>query len=139
MSKTKTGSNATFTGSQKGLTTVGDYCYAYNEVGTDDLQSIANTLEFTTGKYIIIGHWTVCGSVNKDGDSGTGAIDQFYLKLNNTTVMSLKTDTGEEDSPQSMVVPIVIPPLTKVECSAVCGINNENWLVSNTITGRIYG
>ena len=52
--------------------------------------------------------------------------------------MSLKTETQEEDSPQSMVVPVIIPPFTKVECAATSGLNNDNWLVSNSITGRIY-
>ena len=132
------GSGNTFTGPATTLEIIGDYAYAYNQVGTDQLQSIANTLEFTTGNYLTVGHWTVCGSVNKDNDSGTGGIDQFYFKLNGSTVMSLKTETQEEDSPQSMVVPVIIPPFTKVECAAVCSLNNSNWLVSNSITGRIY-
>jgi hypothetical protein len=97
-------------------------------------------LEFTTGNYAFVGHWTVCGAVNKDNDSDTGGIDQFYFKLNGTTVMSLRTDTQSQqvESPQSMTVPILIPPFTKVEAAAVCEINNDNWLVSNTLVGRIY-
>ena len=93
---------------------------------------------FTTGNYLFVGEWTVCGSVNKDGVSGTGGIDQFYLKLNGTTVMSLKTDTGEEDMPTKLTVPVIIPSYTQVQASADCTINNGNWLVSNTLIGRIY-
>ena len=127
-----------FTGPAEALEIVGDFAYAYNQVATDQLQSIANTLEFTTGNYLFVGEWTVCGAVNKDGVSGTGGIDQFYLKLNGTTVMSLKTDTGEEDSPTKLTVPVIIPSYTQVQVSADCTINNDNWLVSNTLTGRIY-
>ena len=127
-----------FTGPAEALEIVGDYAYAYNQVATDQLQSIANTLDFTTGNYLFVGEWTVCGAVNKDGVSGTGGIDQFYLKLNGTTVMSLKTDTGEEDSPTKLTVPVIIPSYTQVQVSADCTINNDNWLVSNTLTGRIY-
>jgi hypothetical protein len=129
-----------FTGGSKALDVIGDFAYAYNQVGTAQLQSIANTLEFTTGNYAFVGHWTVCGAVNKDNDSDTGGIDQFYFKLNGTTVMSLRTDTQSQqvESPQSMTVPILIPPFTKVEAAAVCEINNDNWLVSNTLVGRIY-
>ena len=50
---------ATFLAPNKGLSVAGDYAYAYNQVGTDQLQSIANTLEFTTGNYLTVGHWTV--------------------------------------------------------------------------------
>ena len=139
MAKLKIGSNATYAGNQKGLSIVEDRAYAYNQVGTAQLQSIANTLEFQTGKYVTVGWWTVCGSVNKDGDSETGGVDQFYLKFNGSTIMSLRTDLVDADYQDiSKTVPIVIPPLTLVEASAVCSINNDNWLVSNTITGRVY-
>jgi len=130
---------ATFLGPQLGLTvTPIGYAYAYNESPTSSQQSNENTLDFTTGNYLFVGQWTACGSVNKDGTSSTGGVDQFYLKLNGTTVMSLKTDTGEEDQPSNMTVPVIIPPLTKVEISIDCTVNNANWLVSNTLTGRIY-
>jgi len=127
-----------FTGGSKSLDVIGDFAYAYNQVSSDALQSPTNTLFFTTGNYTFIGEWTACGTVNKDGVSGTGGIDQFYLKLNSSTVMSLKTDTGEEDQPQNLTVPILIPPFTKVEVLAACTVNNANWLVSNTLIGRIY-
>jgi len=130
---------ATFLGPNKGLSvTPTGYAYAYNQVGTAQLQSVTSTLDFTTGKYVFVGEWIICGAVNKDGVSGTGGIDQFYLKLNGSTVMSLRTDTGEEDMPQSFVSPIIIPPLTRVEVLANCTVNNSNWLVSNTLIGRVY-
>ena len=129
---------STFTGSSQGLEIIGDFAYSYNQVSSDALQGPTNTLSFTTGNYTFIGHWTACGTVNKDGASSTGGIAQFYLKLNSTTVMSLKTDTAEEDQPQHITVPVIIPPFTKVEALIACTVNNANWLASNSLTGRIY-
>jgi len=120
------------------LNVVGNFAYAYNEIGSSALQTPTNTLAFTTGNYLFVGEWTACGTVNKDGVSSTGGIDQFYLKLNGITIMSLKTDTAEEDNPQHLVVPVIIPAYTKVEALADCTVNNANWLVSNSLTGRIY-
>jgi len=135
MAKKNTG---TFLGPQLGLSVVGEFAYAYNQSPTSSQQSNENTLEFTTGNFVFVGQWIGCGAVNKDGVSTTGGIDQFYLKFNGSTVMSLKTDTAEEDNPQQMTVPIIIPPLTKVEASADCTVNNANWMISNTLIGRVY-
>ena len=116
------GSSNQFTGTAQTLELVGDFAYAYNQVGTSLLQSPTNTLEFSSGNYLFVGHWTVCGAVNKDNDSDTGGVDQFYLKLNGTTIMSLRTDTQAQviESPQSMTVPVIIAPYTNVEVLAVC-------------------
>jgi len=124
------------------LNIIGNYAYAYNQVASNNLQSIANTLDFQTGNYLFVGKWTVCGTVNNSGVSVGGGVDQFYLKLNEVTVMSLKTDTGDSSAgelpPQALTVPIIIPAFTKVEVSAVCTINNAAWILSNTLTGRIF-
>jgi len=133
---------ATFLGPQLGLSIAGDYAYAYNEVPSSDLQTIANTLDFVTGDYLFVGKWTAFGTVNNSGVSVGGGVDQFYLKLNGSTVMSLKTDTGDSSAgelpPQALTVPIIIPARTHVEASAVCTINNSAWILSNTLIGRIY-
>jgi len=134
------GSNPTGTG--QGFNTIGEFAYAYNEVASNLVQSVTNTLDFTTGNYLFVGKWTVCGSVNNVGVSVGGGVDQFYLILNNQTIMSLKTDTGDSSAgelpPQALTVPVIIPPYSHVEIAAVCTINNSAWLVSNSLTGRIY-
>ena len=127
-----------FTGPAEALEIAGDFAYAYNQVTTDLLQTPTATLTFTSGNYLFVGQWTVSGSVNDDGVSESGGVDQFYLKLNGTTIMSLKAETNQEDSPTNYTVPIIIPAYTEVECLAVCTVNNANWLVSNSLTGRIY-
>jgi len=85
-----------------------------------------------------VGQWTVCGSVNVDGDHGTGGIDQFYLSFNGTTIQSLKTETQEEDQPSTFTVPIIIPAYTVVVCQGVSSLNNASWVISQNIIGRIY-
>ena len=65
-----------------GIRYIGEHCYALSgQFGTGDVQSLTTMLNFSTGSGYIIADWTVCGAVNKDGDSGTGAIDQFYFVL----------------------------------------------------------
>ena len=54
MSKTKKGSNAQFTGLQKGLTTIGKHVYAYNNASGNDTEF--EVLNFTTGKNI---YWLI--------------------------------------------------------------------------------
>ena len=131
-----------FTGPAEALEIVGNFAYAYNQVASSDLQSIANTLSFTTGNYLFVGEWTIGGTVNNTGVSVGGGVDQFYLDLNGSTIMSLKTDTGDSSGgelpPQALVVPVIIPAYTQVEVSAVCTINNAAWIVSSSLTGRIY-
>jgi len=131
---------AAFLGPNYGISVTPDgYAYAYNQIGSANLQGTpASTLDFTTGDYTFVGHWTVCGAVKYDAISGSGSVDQFYLTLNGNVVMSLRTDTDEEDSPGALTVPIIIPPLTRVEVKAACGVNDDDWLVSNTLIGRIY-
>jgi len=120
------------------LNIIGDFAYAYNQVPSSDLQSITNTLDFTTGNFLFVGQWTVSGAIYQNDDNPTSGIDQFYLKLNGTVVMSLRTEGNNEQSPHNYTVPVIIPAYTKVEVSAVSATNNELWMVSNTLTGRIY-
>jgi len=127
-----------FTGPTEALEIAGDFAYAYNQVGTELLQSITNTLDFTTGNFLFVGHLTCCGAIRQDESSPTGGIDQFYLSLNGSVLMSLRTEGNNENSPLTYTIPIIIPAYTKVEVSAVSATNNNLWEVSNTLTGRIY-
>ena len=129
---------ATFLGPNQGLSVVGDFAYAYNQIGSDKLQSITNTLDFVTGKYVFVGEWTVVGAIKQDDDSPTGGVDQFYLKLNGTVVQSLRTEGNEEDMPTTFTVPIILPPSTHVEISIISATNNALWQSSNSLAGRIY-
>jgi len=121
------------------LNVIGNHAYAYSgNIGTENTQSLTDMLNFTTGNYYLVGNWTVCGAVNVSGDSDTGGIDQFYLSFNGVTIQSLKTDTQQEDSPTLYTIPILIPPYTHVICQGVSSLDTNSWLISQTITGRIY-
>ena len=127
-----------FTGPAEALEILGDHAYAYSgQFPTSDCQSLTEMISFTSGNYYFVGQWTVCGAVTGNA-SETGSIDQFYLSFNGTKIQSLKTDTGEEDQPGTFTVPIIIPSYTVVVCEGVCTLNNVNWLISQTLTGRIY-
>jgi len=123
-----------------GVRYVANHIYAFSgQIGTDLTQSLTTMLQFTTGNHYIIGKWTVCGAVNKDGDSGTGGIDQFYLYFNGLSIQSLKTETGTENQPGTYTVPILIPPNSEVLCQGVSSLDNSNWTISQVIIGRVYG
>lgn len=116
-----------------------NHCYAFSgQVGTDSTQTLATMLNFTTGNHYIIGSWTVCGAVNKDGDSGTGGIDQFYFSLNGLLIHIIKTETGEEDQPGSYTIPVLIPPFSTVLCQGVSSLDNINWVISQSIIGAVH-
>jgi len=130
---------ATFTGPAEALEILGDHGYAYNSTGAEaPYAGLTTMLSFTTGNYYFVGEWTVCGAVNTSASSDTGAIDQFYLSYNGTTIQTLKTDTQQEDSPTLYTVPIIIPPYTEVVCQAASSLNNNSWVISQSIIGRIY-
>ena len=128
-----------FTGAASALEIVGNHGYAYSgQFGTEDVQSLTEMLSFTSGNFYFVGEWTVCGSVNITGDSDTGGIDQFYLSYNAQVIQSLKTDTQHEQSPTLYTVPILIPAYTEVVCQGVSELNNNSWVISQSLIGRIY-
>jgi len=128
-----------FTGPAEALEILGNHGYAYSgQFPTTAVQDLTAMLSFTSGNYYFVGQWTVVGAINKDGDSGSGGIDQFYLSFNGTTIQSLKTETQEEDQPCTLTVPIIIPSYTIVVCEGVSSFNNSNWVISQSLTGRIY-
>ena len=51
MNETKQGSNAVFSGPNKGLNYIGEYCYAYS--GLIQVTTASELLNFTTGKNLI--------------------------------------------------------------------------------------
>tara|TARA_Y100000593_G_C4134964_1_gene249281 strand:+ start:85 stop:492 length:408 start_codon:yes stop_codon:yes gene_type:complete len=135
MSKTKKGSNAQFTGTGKGLTSVGDYAYAYSgsiEVDNNDV----TLLSFQTGKEV------------------TKGIVQFYyaepsndkflytVKMNGLAVVQYQVfgpnDTNGEHL-LSMPVYLVIPPMSLIECIAKNNENTNSRKQISNFTGRIYG
>jgi len=130
-----------FTGAAEALEIIGDHAYAYSgNIPTDQASSQLTMLSFTTGNFLFVGSWTVCGTcpLSGGGVSGSGGIDQFHLHFNGAALQSLRTETTEEDMPSSDTIPIIIPPYTVVSIEGVSAKNDANWTFSTALHGRIY-
>jgi hypothetical protein len=122
------------------LNVIGNYAYAYSgNITTDQASSELTMISFTTGNFLFVGTWTVCGTVpNKGGGvSGSGGLDQFHLSLNGITVQGLRTETNEEDMPSSDTIPIIIPPFTEVIITAISAKNDASWSFSTALHGSV--
>lgn len=129
MKKTKIGSNATYTGNQLGLTIVGDYAYAYNLLPVNNDET--SLLKFTTGKEIIVG--TVQFHYSQDASDNY----IYRVKFNGVTILALII--GDADShADPRPIPIVIPPLTEVNCTADNLVADRTYNQSCSLVGRIY-
>ena len=133
MSRTKIGSNAQFTSTGKGLTTIGNHAYAYSgkvtstgSAGADD-----QLLSFNTGKgYMIMD----CIFQN---DITSGSDVYFEIKFNGQTVVLNKEASSSITEPWTWI--LLVPPLTFVEMAwgTQSGATNFNGTVS--ISGKVYG
>jgi hypothetical protein len=132
MAKERIGSNATFTGPQKGLTIIKDHCYAYSgeiisATGGDDIM-----LDFTTGKqYLMVVLQFGFGGVRSNDD------EQVEIYLNNNLVASNiynnNYERGELNDFQC-----VLPPLTDVKVKVVKGSGTDNVETFVWLKGRVY-
>jgi len=138
MARTKIGSNATFTGTQKGLSIIGDHCYAASgEINPNN--STLTALHFTTGKQYIIAKimWGVDMT-----DFDTGKDVGLFIKLNGILVYQVRGQLslgGDFDGiVGSVKVPILLTPLTDVEVEVSTTQANT---VGQTVIlhGRVYG
>lgn len=112
MSKTKSGSNAQFTSAGKGLTTIGEHCYAYSGVykATTDFQEV---LSFQTGKYYIKGILQLNSGIDLSSPANR-VLNSAKTTFNDITVSFIATGTSTDDSPTSQTEVLLIPPLTLV-------------------------
>jgi len=130
MAKVKLGSNATFTGTGKGLTIIGDHCYGYNYFSVDN--ETKTYFDFHTGKEYIVGELT--GGRNMK----SGAESTVDINLNGVLIFSTKWDngtSGTNNNPMSSPTPFIIPPLTAVTITVT---NDTQDNISLGITGRVY-
>jgi len=132
MAKTKLGSNAIFSGPQKGLSMIGSHCYAYSgpilSTGSDGADD--QLLSFNTGKGYIIAD---CIFQN---DITSGSNTYFEIKYNGQTVVLNKEASSSITEPWTWI--ILIPPLTFVEMGwgTQSGVTNFKGTVS--ISGKVY-
>lgn len=129
MAKVKLGSNATYSGNQKGLTIVGEHCYALS--GTQTVQASVTVLEFTTGKYYVVGF---LDSFMGEGDTN---FQETIMTFNGAEVVNnfIEHSSGAHNS-MRVPIHIVIPPLTAVTVALRFGAETDQ--ASAQITGRVY-
>jgi len=117
------------------LTYVGDYAYA-NSGGIAAATSTTTQIEFDTGgNSLILGELILNGAV-LESDQDTGSTCAFEVFLNGETILLTKVDTLQEDTPASMVFPILIPPQSNIKITAKC--SNTNGFTTVNIIGRVY-
>lgn len=131
MSKTKTGSNAQFTGAGKGLTVVNNRCYAYSgSITSTDSTTPITFLNYTTGK-------TVQRHVFQMYDE-TILTHQRIIQIKINGVKILQSNYDSTDSAfHTQEYIVMIPPLSDVEVLA--NINGGNYAMYITMTGEVYG
>jgi len=132
MAKEKIGSNAIFTGPQKGLSTIGDHCYAYSGIiGITNVET--EVLNFSTGK----GYITATLQVLNGTTSNEDFLYQAYF--NNVIIGSwhcLQVTDKEINIPNGYE--IIIPPNTFVKVTGTNTSSGTSRDHSATITGRVY-
>jgi len=129
MAKERLGSNAIFTGPQKGLTIIGEHCYAYSGAKVTSGTAV-NFIEFTTGK-----HYIVAKLQPVYFSQGTNNIS-WLIKFNGQDVQYAEVTSGRDYTPFQEIL-LVIPPLTFVEVE-VDNLNSGSELAGVSITGRVY-
>ena len=122
---------ATFLGSNKGLSIVGNHCYAFSGKVTPSGGTSADTiaLQFQTGKYYskVKLNWTC--------QSTSATVDQWFdVILNGETVFFARAEDDETATGQSPLK-LIIPPLT--ECIIKVGDNAQN-IFTVVLAGRVY-
>jgi len=136
MARTKIASNASFSGTQKGLSFILDRVYAYSgliQVASTDTEQ----LSFHTGKQVIVGDISCYGSVD-DSNPTLGGVTAFTIFFNGVKLFKIKTDTNAEDMPSVQTVPLIIPPLTEVIVNADSDNSDAGLRTAVSIAGRVY-
>ena len=128
---------ATPAGTGSTLAYIGDFVYANSgAIAAGGAATPITQLEFTTsGDRVIVGEIVLNGNVKQD-DQDTGATCAFEIFLNGETILRTKVDTLQEDQPASMVMPILIPPQSKVKVTAMCA--NTVGKTTVNLVGRHY-
>ena len=119
-----------------GIRYLGDYAYAYG--GLVQINDSAVThLSFTTGSGIISAKISMTGAV-KATDINNGEAVLFICYLNDLAVFNVKLNPKLEGLPGETIMPIIIPPFTKVEVQATSVSTAADYVCSCVLAGRVY-
>jgi len=138
MVRPKIGSNAIFSGPQKGLTTIGSHCYAYS--GEIIVTNGANStmLEFTTGKHYIVSKFNFgTGDSQISGSQNIG----YQISFNGNIIFSQFSESDSDGTliydGASLPVEILIPPLTAVTIEGFTS-DTDNLKCFSMLQGTVY-
>jgi len=113
------------------------FAYAYSGQ-LDDFATYTTGLEFTTGSGIIKGIFQF-DALTQVSNITSGDLAVFKILLNDLALSITKLDAGPENQPPTVEVPIILPPLTKVEVQYQGNANSADYPTFLRFTGRVYG
>jgi hypothetical protein len=122
------------------LNYVGDHAYA-SSGSFADTQSQATMLQFSTQNAYIIGKFVFYGSTHTAQTAGSitaGNTNNFQILIDSEVVGVVKTDTGQEDMPSEMTVPMLLPPNAKIEVKVISAGAAADYSTQATFVGRVY-
>jgi len=121
-----------FTGPAETLEIINDFCYAYSgEVDVDNVEG--SLLEFTTGNFTAF----MDIQFNYSGVSSTD--DYIYRTyLNDRIVQAFLMTNSDQYGYQNTFVRIIVPPYTKMKCTADNQSSGTARPQICSVTGRIY-
>ena len=128
------GSNAAFSGPQKGLTTIGSHCYAYSGAIANDGGNETTLLEFNTGKGYING--TIQTGISHTGDHSDTF--RFRVYFNGQVVYDFLGDGAQFYVDPHIPINVIIPPLTKVKITGDNVASSATKLIEAIVIGRVY-
>jgi len=132
MAKTRIGSNAIFTGPQKGITTIGEHCYAYSGATTITSGSYTDVLNFTTGKGYILADFQITS------DDTTGSDLYYSIEINGVNVITKFNKNPNSTDPVGFSpILLTLPPNSVVIISAQRG-SGSDYNVYASIRGKVY-
>ena len=118
------------------LNYAGDFVYAFG--GLIQINDSAVThLSFTSGTGIISAKISMTGAV-KASDINNGEAVLFICYLNDSAVFNVKLNPKLEGLPGETIMPIIIPPFTKVEVQATSVSTAADYVCSCVLAGRVY-
>ena len=123
---------ATFLGPNKGLSTIGDYAYAFNNAASST--STQTLLDFTSGNYIFVGTVEFNPEVDYDNQN-VGSLAVLRIKMNGGLV-GLLTIESTDFFRSSMK--LIIPPRTQVTIEVISAASDSTEFITVGLTGRIY-
>ena len=137
MTKADVQPSASIASTGLGIRYVGNYAYAYS--GNIEADTAATTaLEHTTGSGYIVGEFSFSGFLDQDSP-GVGILGTCIISFNDQVVMSTKSDhdTGNQVAPS--LLPVIIPPFTKVNAVLYASSQTSVYHATTSFTGRVYG